>query len=166
MVWFNSCNTRRVFMQLSKWRCRTRKALPMLKNNTYVLTSLLFGCLTLTACGGFKDMEAESGAAFSNDGTRAAGVMQRWEGSCNENSRWHLIPGVGDWCGEYDDAGFSKNHRFQIWVTGGEISPLAGAHQYFEESDGHFTQELEGEVVDIEYVSSAIHHIVQPHETK
>ena len=137
---------------------RHRKVLPM-SNNTYVLTAVLFGCFTLSACGesGFKEMEKASGASFSNDGTRAAGVMQRWEGSCNE-SQWYWIPGVGDGCRGYRSAGFTKNHRFRIWVTDGEINRLAGVHQYFEESDGHFTQELEGEVLEIEYVSTSIHH--------
>jgi len=110
-------------------------------------------------CGGsdFKQMEEAYGATFSNDGTRAAGVMKRWEGACDDSQAF-WIPGIADGCLGYASAGFTKNHRFRIWVTDGEINRLAGAHQSFENSDGHFTQELEGEVLEIEYVSSSIHH--------
>lgn len=123
-----------------------------------LITPLILICL-LNACGGnsFEDKEDYVGSTISHSGDRMVGVKQKFKGACDTSDSWHPI----DWCGNYDNAGFVKDHTFQLW-TSSETAPRTFIASYSDAGrlDGQWSEELQGEVYHTDYIHTDTHHYV------
>ena len=127
-----------------------------MKNNQSVQSIVVLAVFTqvLGACGlgEFKDKEYYRGSYISQSGDRVVGLKQKFKGACDTSDRWHPV----EWCGGYDNTDFVKDHMFQVW-TSTEPSSLTWLSPEVELL-GEWSEDLEGEVHDADYVYTDGHH--------
>lgn len=126
------------------------------------LIGLTMAACFMTACGGtsFKNKESYGATAVSFTGDRLVGVMEKFQGACDTDDSWHPV----QWCGDYDNVGFVKDHAFKLWTHSENLSttlttvsePTAGGNDV----QGQFSDYLEGKVMGIQYVHNSNHHYV------
>ncbi|MEC9464846.1 MAG: hypothetical protein VX834_03625 [Myxococcota bacterium] len=120
---------------------------------TLTLSVLAF---MVSACSGYgtKDQTKIDLSAISFDGQRLAGIEQSFTGGCNSSSPFHPF----QWCGDYDDTQYVKDHSFRLWVSGSPVVEVSSPVD--EEVSGSFVADLPGDVQYMQYVVSDDFHYV------